>query len=199
MSNSGGGISRYGDLAINRWRNDGTRDDYGQWCYLRDVTTGRVWSAAHQPVCAEPSWYRVLFASDRVTFHRRDDDIETVMEIAVAPGEAAEVRKITRLNTSPSRARSSSRAIWKSCSPVRIPIARTRHSRTSSCKRNGLPGSAALLAMRRPRSATDKPNWCGHVVATAFSTEAGDMRNRSCAFHRAGKVSAGARGDGHCR
>ena len=100
ISNSGSGVSRYGDVVVNRWRNDGTRDDYGQWCYVRDVTAGKVWSAGHQPVCAEAEWYRVLFASDRVTFMRRDEDIVTTMEVAVAPGESAEVRRITVLNSS---------------------------------------------------------------------------------------------------
>ena len=105
VSNAGSGASRYGDLAINRWRNDGTRDDYGQWCYVRDVTAKRVWSAGYQPVAVEAYWYRVQFASDRATFHRRDGDMETVMEIAVAPGEAAEVRRITIMNHSPRHSR----------------------------------------------------------------------------------------------
>src|SRR4029078_1645613 len=88
VSNAGSGGSRYNDMAINRWRNDGTRDDFGQWCYVRDVTTGPLWSAGHQPVCAEADWYRVLFASDRVTFHRRDGDIEKRMQIAGAADAA---------------------------------------------------------------------------------------------------------------
>ena len=167
VSNAGAGVSRYGDLAINRWRNDGTRDDHGQWCYLRDVTSGRVWSAGHQPVCAEAAWYRVRFASDRVTFHRRDDDIETVMEIAVAPGEAAEVRKVTISNHS-----ATVREI-ELTSYLEVVLAKPDSDSAHPAFGNlfvqteWLPQSAALLAMRRPRSATDKPIWCGHVIAFA--------------------------------
>src|SRR6266545_3960854 len=58
ISNAGSGLIQYGPLAVNRWRNDATRDNRGQWCYLKDLSTGRVWSAGHQPVCAEPNWYR---------------------------------------------------------------------------------------------------------------------------------------------
>ena len=169
VSNAGSGGSRYGDLAINRWRNDSTRDDYGQWCYVRDVTTGRVWSAGHQPVCAEAEWYRVLFASDRVTFHRRDGDIETTMEIAVAPGEAAEVRRLTVINTS-----TTPREI-ELTSYMEVVLASADSDRAHPAFGNlfvqteWLPESAALLAMRRPRSAKDKPGWCGHVMATTDS------------------------------
>ncbi|HZJ00478.1 MAG TPA: glucoamylase family protein [Gemmatimonadaceae bacterium] len=165
VSNAGSGGSRYNDMAINRWRNDGTRDDFGQWCYVRDVTTGRVWSAAHQPVCAEAEWYRVLFASDRVTFHRRDGDIDTTMEIAVAPGEAAEVRRVTILNNS-----TSPREI-ELTSYMEVVLASADSDRAHPAFGNlfvqteWIPESTALLAMRRPRSATDKPSWCGHVMA----------------------------------
>jgi cyclic beta-1,2-glucan synthetase len=165
VSNAGSGGSRYNDMAINRWRNDGTRDDFGQWCYVRDINTGRVWSAGHQPVCAEPDWYRVLFASDRVTFHRRDGDIDTTMEIAVAPGEAAEVRRVTLLNNS-----TSSREV-ELTSYMEVVLASADSDRAHPAFGNlfvqteWIPESTALLAMRRPRSATDKPTWCGHVIA----------------------------------
>ncbi len=179
VSNAGAGVSRYGDLAINRWRADGTRDDYGQWCYLRDVTTGKVWSAGHQPVCAKADWYHVFFASDRVTFHRRDGDIETVMEIAVAPGEAAEVRKITVSN------RSQSTREIELTSYMEVVIANADADKAHPAFGNlfvqteWLPESAAILAMRRPRSAADKPTWCGHVIATRTGNQPGNNGNRS--------------------
>ena len=45
-----------------RWRSPagaptGRRDDTGQFCYVKDLSSGRVWSAAHQPVCAPADWY----------------------------------------------------------------------------------------------------------------------------------------------
>ncbi|MDO8501759.1 MAG: glucoamylase family protein [Gemmatimonadaceae bacterium] len=167
VSNAGSGVTRYGELAINRWRSDGTRDDFGQWCYVRDISAGKIWSAGHQPVCAEYAWYRVLFASDRVTLHRRDDDIETMMEIAVVPGEAAEVRKVTIHN------RSQKSRDMELTSYMEVVLASADSDRAHPAFGNlfvqteWLPNSAALLAMRRPRSATDKPSWCGHVMATA--------------------------------
>jgi len=49
VTSAGGGYSRWKDVAISRWREDATRDDWGTFIYLRDVDSGVVWSAAHQP------------------------------------------------------------------------------------------------------------------------------------------------------
>jgi cyclic beta-1,2-glucan synthetase len=49
VSHCGAGYSRYEDLAVTRWRADATRDNTGQFCYLRDIGDDRVWSAGHQP------------------------------------------------------------------------------------------------------------------------------------------------------
>ena len=41
VSNAGGGYSRWKDMTITRWREDTTRDHWGSFCYLRDVTSGK--------------------------------------------------------------------------------------------------------------------------------------------------------------
>ena len=79
---------------------DGTSDATGQFCYVKDLSTGRLWSATHQPVCATADRYRALLATDRVTFERSDGDIETRTEIAVVPDDSAEVRRVTVTNNS---------------------------------------------------------------------------------------------------
>jgi cyclic beta-1,2-glucan synthetase len=87
------------------------------------------------------------------------------MEIAVAPGEAAEVRRVTVFNNS-----SSPRDI-ELTSYMEVVLASADSDRAHPAFGNlfvqteWLSGSNALLAMRRPRSATDKPGWCGHVMA----------------------------------
>ena len=72
LTNAGAGYSRANDIDVFRWRADGTQDDTGQWIYIKDLTSAAVWSAAHQPVRAVPTSYRVTFATDRVAFARRD-------------------------------------------------------------------------------------------------------------------------------
>ena len=166
ITNAGGGFSRYGNLAVTRWRHDSTRDNYGQWCYVKDLSTGHVWSTAHQPSGTEPQWYRVLFASDRITFIRRDGDIDTVTEIAVASDDAAEVRRIILTNRSlqPRDIELTSYAEVV----LTPPEADRMHPAFANLfvQTEFLEGKAALLATRRPRSATEAALWCAHVVAT---------------------------------
>ena len=49
VTNAGGGYSRWKDLAVTRWREDSTRDNWGTFCYLRDVASGEFWSTTYQP------------------------------------------------------------------------------------------------------------------------------------------------------
>ena len=49
VTNAGGGSSRWKDLAVTRWREDSTCDNWGTFCYIRDVASGDFWSTAHQP------------------------------------------------------------------------------------------------------------------------------------------------------
>ncbi|MBA3671864.1 MAG: carbohydrate-binding protein, partial [Gemmatimonadaceae bacterium] len=99
ISHCGAGFSRYEGLAVTRWRADATSDNTGQFCYVKDTERGRLWSAAHQPVCAPADRYRALLATDSVTFERADGDIETRTELAVQPDDLAEVRRVTLTNS----------------------------------------------------------------------------------------------------
>ena len=51
--------------AVTRWREDVTRDNWGTFIYLRDVRSGAVWSAGHQPVSTRPQSYEVAFSEDK--------------------------------------------------------------------------------------------------------------------------------------
>ena len=72
LTAAGSGYSTWRDLAVTRWREDATCDDWGSFIFLRDVGSGEVWSAAYQPVGTEPVTYEVTFNEDRVMFSRGD-------------------------------------------------------------------------------------------------------------------------------
>src|SRR3972149_5030807 len=40
ITNAGGGYSRWKDIAVTRWREDSTCDNWGTFCYIRDVASG---------------------------------------------------------------------------------------------------------------------------------------------------------------
>jgi cellobiose phosphorylase len=164
VSHCGGGYSRYEELAVTRWRADGTGDNTGQFCYVQDLTGGRVWSAAHQPTCVPADRYESLLATDRVTLQREDGDIETRTEIAVVPADAAEVRRVTVTNNG-----TTTRDIQLT-SYGEIVLAPPDADRAHPAFGNLFVETeyhdwcTAITATRRPRSATERSVWCVHVV-----------------------------------
>ncbi|HEV3214187.1 MAG TPA: glucoamylase family protein [Vicinamibacterales bacterium] len=100
VTNSGGGYSRCGDLAVTRWREDVTLDGWGTFCYVRDLETGDFWSTAFHPTGREADHYEVTFAPDRAVLRRRDGDIELHTEITVSPEDNAEIRRVSVTNHS---------------------------------------------------------------------------------------------------
>ena len=98
ITNAGSGYSKCRGLDVTRWREDPTRETWGQFCYVRDVQRDLVWSAGYQPVCRPPEGYEVIFAADKATIRRRDADIETLLEVTVSPEQPVEVRRITLTN-----------------------------------------------------------------------------------------------------
>ncbi len=72
VTNAGGGYSRWKDLAVTRWREDSTCDNWGTFCYIRDVESGEFWSTAYQPTLQAVETYEVIFSEGRAEFRRRD-------------------------------------------------------------------------------------------------------------------------------
>ena len=164
ITHTGAGYSRCDDRWVTRWRADGTRDDRGQFCYVRDITDARTWSAAYQPTCTRADWARASLATDRVTFHRADGLVETRTEIAVVPQDAAEVRRVTVTNNS-----SVVREI-ELTSYGEIVLgphdADTAHPAFANLfvETEWHEWCTALTATRRPRSATEATVYLVHVV-----------------------------------
>ena len=100
VTDAGGGYTRWKDLAVTRWREDGTVDDMGSFCYLRDVATGATWSTAHQPTKKRAGRFEAIFSEGRAEFRRRDEGIDTHTEIVVSPEDDIELRRVRITNSS---------------------------------------------------------------------------------------------------
>jgi cellobiose phosphorylase len=103
VTNAGGGYSQWKNLAVTRWREDSTCDNWGTFCYLRDVASGEFWSTAHQPTLKRAESYAAIFSEGRAEFRRRDHDFETHTEIVVSPEDDIELRRIHITNRSRTR------------------------------------------------------------------------------------------------
>lgn len=175
ISHCGSGYSRYGDLAVTRWRSDATTDDTGQFCYIKDIESGQLWSAAHQPVCAPAEFYTARLATDRVSFERRDNGIETRTEIAVVPDDAAEVRRVTVVNQSDVVRELEITSYGEVV--LNTPGADRQHPAFSNLfvETEWHGWCHAITATRRPRSANEKRLWCVHVVDTGGPERVGSV------------------------
>jgi len=169
LTNAGSGYSVCRGLDVTRWREDPTREAYGAFLYIRDVEAGAYWSAGFQPVCRPADEDEIVFAADKAAFRRRDGAIESLMEVAVAPESFAEVRRLTLFNHD-SKPRELDVSSY-------LEVVLTRHDDDLAhpgfhklfVETEWLPGSAALLARRRPRSPREKPAWAVHVLAVDAS------------------------------
>src|ERR1700733_15084579 len=74
VTNAGGGYSRRGNIAVTRWSDDATCDHCGAFCYIREVTSGHLWSTTYQPTLQCIDTYEAAFTTGRVIFRRRDHD-----------------------------------------------------------------------------------------------------------------------------
>src|SRR5215471_425050 len=98
ITGAGGGSATWEDLDVTRWREDTTRDCWGQFCYVRDRESGAVWSTGYQPVCRPADEYDFAFYPDRAEFRRRDGDLEALWAVYIASGHDAEVRVFSLVN-----------------------------------------------------------------------------------------------------
>ncbi len=170
VSNAGGGYSRWRDHEVTRWLEDPTRDCWGQFCYLRDVDTGAFWSAAYQPTLRTGGSYEAIFSAGRAEFRRRDEELDTHVEIAVSPEDDLELRRLTISNHG-----AQPRTI-EVTSYAEV-VLNTRGADAAHRAFSGLfveteivAEQQAILCTRRTRSPGDKPPWLVHVMVVHGAT-----------------------------
>jgi cyclic beta-1,2-glucan synthetase len=165
LTAAGSGYSRWRDIAVTRWREDPTCDPWGSYVYLRDVVSGRVWSAGYQPVGREPDSYEVAYFEDRAEITRRDGSMLTSTEILVSPEDDAEVRRVSVTNEG-NRVREIELTTYAEVvlAPADADSAHPAFSKLF-VRTEFIAESGALLATRRVREPADPEVWVAHVSA----------------------------------
>ncbi|WP_147074070.1 GH36-type glycosyl hydrolase domain-containing protein [Sulfuriferula plumbiphila] len=182
VTNAGAGSSRWKDLAVTRWREDSTRDNWGSFCYIRDVESGDLWSAAHQPTLKPAQKYEAIFSEGRAEFRRRDQGIDTHTEIAVSPEDDIELRRVSITNRS--RIRRTIEVTSYAEVVLAAPAADATHPAFSNLfvQTEILAERRAILCTRRARSRDEQVPWMLHLmkvhgaVSGAVSYETDRMR-----------------------
>ena len=98
MTAAGSGYTRWNGLAVTRWQGDPALDNLGSFIYLRDVHSGAMWSAGHQPVGVEAAFSEAAFTEDRVQLTRTDAKLKTVLDVIVSSEDDATCRRVSISN-----------------------------------------------------------------------------------------------------
>jgi cyclic beta-1,2-glucan synthetase len=165
VTNSGGGYSHWKDIAVTRWREDTTCDNWGSFCYIRDAETGDFWSNTYQPTLHRSEKYEAIFSEGRAEFRRRDYNIDTHTEIVVSPEDDIELRRIKLSN------HSKTRRIIDITSYAEIVLAPAGADLVHPAFSNLFIQTEiifqrqAILCSRRPRSVNEKTPYMFHLMA----------------------------------
>ncbi|WEN15442.1 glucoamylase family protein [Rhodanobacter sp. AS-Z3] len=165
LSSGGGGYSRRGELALTRWHEDVTRDHWGTFCYLRDVSSNAHWSTAFQPTCTKTELFEAIFSEARAEFRVREREFDAHTEIAVSPEDDVELRR-TRV-TNRSRTRRTIELTSYAEVVLAPPIADALHPAFSKLfvQTELVPELQAIVCTRRPRSAGEHMPSMFHLLA----------------------------------
>ncbi len=171
VTNAGGGASFCRGRAVTRRRQDATRDPGGQYLYLRDVRSGRVWSATHQPTARDAKDDVTMFTMEKATFQRTDGDIGTRLDVAVSPEDDVEVRRLEVVNHG-DRARELEITSYAEIvlAPNADDLAHPAFGKLF-VESEYIAESGALLCRRRPRSPDDAEVFAVHVIAQEGRTQ----------------------------
>ena len=164
LTNAGGSYSRWKDIALTRWREDGTRDNWGTFCYIRDLETDDYWSNTHQPTAKKAEKYEAAFSQGRVDFHATRNGIETHTEIVVSPEDDIEMRRMVIKNHSGNKR---TIEVTSYAEVVLAPAASDLMQPAFSnlfVQTEILPDQHAIMCTRRPRSADEQPPYMFHLM-----------------------------------
>ena len=165
LTAAGSGYSRWRGLAVTRWREDATCDDWGSYIFLRDVRSGDVWSAGYQPSGAEPDAYRRhLQRGSRRDLRGSDGTLTTTLEVLVSAEDDAEVRRVSIANSG-NRAREIDVTSYAELvlAPQADDVAHPAFMKLFVATEY-LPGQGTLLATRRRRAPTEQEIWAAHLA-----------------------------------
>ena len=165
ITNAGGGYSRWKDMAITRWSEDTTRDNWGTFCYIREIASGELWSTAYQPTLKQAKQYEAIFSEGRAEFRCENHEFETHTEIAVSPEDDIELRRITITNHG--RTRREIEVTSYAEVVLAPPAADALHPAFSNLfvQTEIIDHRQAILCTRRPRSLDEQSPWMFHLMA----------------------------------
>jgi cyclic beta-1,2-glucan glucanotransferase len=170
VSATGAGVTTWKGIDVNRFREDPVLEAGGIYLYIKNRTHNQLWSAAHQPTLAEPSFYNVAFSIDRVEFHRKDGDVQTLTEVALSPEHPLELRRVTLTNQGENPLELELTSYTEVVLAPRAADVSHRAFSNMFVETEALPERYALLARRRPRTSAESASWLVQMLVAESGT-----------------------------
>lgn len=99
LTSKGAGYSRWNDIMITRFEADSALDQQGTFLFLRDVSTGRWWSATSEPTRVSEEDCLCVFTAEKGEYHKTVDGIKSTVEVIISSKGDGEGRRIELINT----------------------------------------------------------------------------------------------------
>jgi cyclic beta-1,2-glucan synthetase len=164
LTAAGSGYSAWRDIAITRWREDPTCDNWGSYVFLRDIHSDQVWSVGLQPTGSTGDDYAVIFNEDRAQISRRDGTLATTLEVVVSAEDDAEVRRVIVTNGGAlTREIEVTSYIELALGPAAADMAHPAFAKLF-VETEHLAGIGALVAHRRRRAPDEPEIWAAHLA-----------------------------------
>jgi cyclic beta-1,2-glucan synthetase len=162
LTQAGGGYSRWKDIALTRWREDSTCDNWGLFSYIRDIGTGEFWSTTYQPTLGDTENFKSVLSEAHIEFTRSDRWLDLQTEIVVSPEDDIELRRLRIHN------RAKIRRTIEFTSYAEIALTSQAEDLAQPAFNNLfvetelLPEQQTILATRRPLNEQESRVWLCH-------------------------------------
>lgn len=164
LTQAGGSYSRWQDIALTRWREDSTCDNWGSFSYISDVTTGEFCSPYYQPTKGAVENYKVIFSEAHVEFFRTAMLLDMHTEVVVSPEDDIELRRLRIYN----RSKTSRTIEFTSYAEIVLAPQATDQSQPAFInlfiETEINTAQQAIIVKRRPLNAEQKPPFLSHIL-----------------------------------
>ncbi len=164
LTPTGEGFSRWRDMAITRWRAEPTQAALGSFIFMRDTTSGDVWSAGVQPTRAAAYRHRAVFCEHHAAFTHQSQRLTTMTEVVVSAEDDAEARRVTFTNSG----RKGREIDVTSYAELVLAPQSADQAHPAFSKMfvvtDYLPELGVIIATRRRRSPDDPEVWAAHIA-----------------------------------
>ena len=191
VTQAGGGYSTWRDIALTRWRADGTRDNFGTFCYIADPQTGEfftnTWQPAGIPLDHKTAHYEAVFTDAAAEFTRVEGSLTVQTKIVVSPEDDVEIRRLTLIHKG---RQPRILELTTYTEVVLAPLANDLAHRAFSnlfVQTELVADREGILCHRRPREENEACPWLFHTTAIHGETD----RRTSFATDRAAFIGRG--------